>query len=102
MTKRYIDTITIAHAPATSSYDVFAGANDSDIEQLVDSKSVEPHILRYTPNDHAGRFASTTSFDAWSRKGRAPYTLNDPASGDLGGLIWYGPQAFPIEAYAAA
>lgn len=64
-------------------------------KQLV-QKSLEPNILKYTPNDAKKRFGNAAMLKKWLTKGREIHWLVG-ADNDLAGIIWYGKSEFPLD-----
>jgi GNAT superfamily N-acetyltransferase len=71
------------------------GDDDALISQVV-AKSQEPAIKEFTPKDASKRFGTEEMFKAWKAGGRDLYWLIGQ-DGDLGGIIWYGKKAFPLD-----
>lgn len=68
--------------------------DDTLLAQLI-NKSLQPNIVKYTPNDSRKRFGNSQMFRLWQAKGREIYLLLGPGD-DLAGIIWYGKASFPI------
>jgi GNAT superfamily N-acetyltransferase len=73
-----------------------AVGQDENLEAQLISKSRQPNILKYTPNDAKKRFGSHEMFKQWLAKGREIHWLLG-ASSDLAGIIWYGKSNFPLD-----
>lgn len=74
-----------------------ASGHDEDLERQLVTKSLQPHIVEYTPNDSQKRFATVESLREWRlTKNRELHWLLGPEK-DLAGIIWYGPSTFPID-----
>jgi hypothetical protein len=78
---------------------VYKGLND-DIRQQIGAKSHEEEIAARCPKDALSRFRNANTFAAWEEKDRTVYTAQT-ASGEVDGLIWFGPEVFTGEAYKA-
>jgi GNAT superfamily N-acetyltransferase len=63
---------------------IFAGRGLSEEDR---ARSFRPHIIQNT--DDGSRFADSSAFLEWARKGRILYCLTDEKF-DLGGLIFFG------------
>ena len=73
-----------------------AVGRDKNLEAQLITKSQQPAILKYTPNDPGQRFGSLEQLEQWLTKGRELHWLIGPDH-DLAGIIWYGPSAFPLD-----
>ncbi len=69
---------------------------DPTLEAQLIQKSLQPDILKFTPNDSKQRFGSMTMLQNWRAKGREVHWLLG-AGNDLAGIIWYGRSPFPLE-----
>lgn len=75
-------------------YIATGNTNRNLIDQLV-TKSKQPHILQFTPNDAARRFVDEQAYYTWLEQGHTVHwLLND--NNDLAGIIWYRTKPSPV------
>ena len=73
---------------------------DSTQEQSINfrnqiiSKSREPHIEFWEPQDAIERFSDTTNYEKWASQGRIIIGLAQGA--ELGGICYFGKKAMPV------
>jgi hypothetical protein len=72
-----------------------AVGDDIGLEGQLIRKSLQPHIVKYTPNDSEKRFVDNTTFKLWYEDGHTVHWLLN-AEGDLGGIIWYRKKTMPV------
>lgn len=76
---------------------IFKGVAD-DIRDQIITKSTEEAIKDRCPKDSAKRFVDKQAFANWYAKRRTLYSAVSE-SGEVGGIIWFGPEPFDGEAY---
>lgn len=70
---------------------------DAALEQQLVTKSRQPHILKFTPNDAGSRFKDLATLEQrWNSQKREYVWLIGPEN-DLAGIIWFGPKPFPLD-----
>jgi GNAT superfamily N-acetyltransferase len=89
-------TLIPASEPMKPLITYVAVGEDEDLETQLISKSRQPSILKYTPNDAKKRFGNPAMLKQWRAKGRQIHWLLG-ADNDLAGIIWYGKSKFPLD-----
>lgn len=68
------------------------GISQNQIQQLIAYANTDEKVRKFSSDPK--RFKDVAAFEEWLKKGRTIYTMTD-ASGELLGIIWYGPEGLP-------